>query len=393
VTVSVHDDLALRSDTPAGAPSGPSGELPTWVVEVHPVVGHADEAERTVGLLTSLGLVGSDGDLLALVARCRGVDLATRKSSPTVPLDRDDPAHAGVRLTLANLAATVERNREGTIADLDPEFLHELRVAVRRTRSVLAQGKRVLPDPVRDYYREAFGWLGTQTSPARDLDVYVIEWDQYIEPLPADVVDALAPVLAEIERRRRAAHAELAAVLRSDRYAATMTAWEAWLSEPAAPTKQGDRPLGPVVARRIDKAQQRLLEHGRLITADSEPERLHDLRKDAKKLRYLIECFGSLFAKGPRKAFVRRLKDLQDNLGEHQDAEVHVAQLGDLAHDLHEDRSVGVASLLAMGRLTESLERRRRSARAEFGERFSAYDTAKTQRALDDLLDPVRSDS
>ena len=134
-----------------------------------------------------------------------------------------------------------------------------------------------------------------------------------------------------------------------------------------------------------------MLDDGRLITPDSEPERLHDLRKDAKKLRYLIECFGSLFDTRPRKKFVRRLKDLQDNLGEHQDAEVHVQQIADLAHELHDDRSVGVGSLLAMGQLTESLERRRQRARVEFGERFGAYDTPATQRALDELLDPMRS--
>jgi CHAD domain-containing protein len=170
-----------------------------------------------------------------------------------------------------------------------------------------------------------------------------------------------------------------------------MASWEEWLSGPAVSTRHGARPLGPLVAGRIDKAQGRLLEHGRLITADSAPEQLHDLRKDAKKLRYLIECFGSLFAKGPRKTFVRRLKDLQDNLGEHQDAEVHVQQLADLASELHDDRSVDVRSLLAMGRLTESLEQRRQRARDEFHDRFRAYDADETQRALDDLLDPVRS--
>jgi CHAD domain-containing protein len=154
-------------------------------------------------------------------------------------------------------------------------------------------------------------------------------------------------------------------------------------------TEAGEAPLGPMVAKRIAKAQGRLLEHGRAITEESEPERLHDLRKDAKKLRYLIECFGSLFETAPRKTFVRRLKDLQDNLGEHQDAEVHIDQLAELAHDLHEARSVGVDALLAMGQLTESLERRRKGARAEFADRFRAYDTAKTQRALEDLLDPV----
>jgi CHAD domain-containing protein len=389
VAVVVHDDLTF-DETPAGTPTGPTSELPVWAAEVRPVAGHPDASDRAVHVLATAGLARSEGDVVALAARCAGVDLETRSSSPTVPLDPDEPAHDGFRRTLLNLARTVDRNRAGTILDLDPEFLHELRVAVRRTRSVLAQGRRVLPDEVRDRYREAFSRLGTQTGPSRDLDVYVIEWDRYVESLSPRSVAALDDVLAQIELRRQAAYAELATTLRSDAYRELMGAWEAWLEQPAAMTGPGEAPLGPMVAKRIAKAQHRLLEHGRAITAESEPERLHDLRKDAKKLRYLIECFGSLFETGPRKKFVRRLKDLQDNLGEHQDAEVHIDQLAELAHDLHEHRSVGVEALLAMGQLTESLERRRTAARAEFAERFERYDTAKTRRALDDLLDPVR---
>jgi CHAD domain-containing protein len=392
VAVAIHDDLTF-DETPAGTPTGPVAELPGWAAEVWPVAGHPDASDRAVHVLASAGLVRSEGDLVALAARCAGVDLATRSSSPNVPVDAHEPAHDGFRRTLLNLARTVDRNRAGTILDLDPEFLHELRVAVRRTRSVLAQGRRVLPDEVRDRYREAFGRLGTQTGPSRDLDVYVIEWDRYVGSLSSRSIAALEEVLVHIERRRQAAHAELAATLRSDAYRELMDGWETWLEQPAAMTGAGEAPLGPMVAKRIAKAQRRLLEHGRAITEESEPERLHDLRKDAKKLRYLIECFGSLFETGPRKTFVRRLKDLQDNLGEHQDAEVHIDQLAELAHDLHEDRSVGVGALLAMGQLTESLERRRAAARAGFGERFAAYDTAKTQRALDDLLDPVREPS
>jgi CHAD domain-containing protein len=145
------------------------------------------------------------------------------------------------------------------------------------------------------------------------------------------------------------------------------------------------------VAGRIAKAQGRLLSQGRAITPTSPPEDLHDLRKDAKKLRYLLECFGSLLPAKPRKAFVQQLKALQDNLGAHQDAEVHVAELRELAGDLHARSSADAGVLLAMGQLTELLEQRRIAERADFAERFAAYDTKQTQRALDELLDGLRT--
>ena len=124
-------------------------------------------------------------------------------------------------------------------------------------------------------------------------------------------------------------------------------------------------------------------------TRTTPAERLHDLRKDTKKLRYLLECFGGLFKGKPLKAFVSQLKALQDNLGEHQDAEVHLGQLRELAHDLHKRATVDTDALLAMGSLGDHLDRRRQHERDEFAHRFAAYDTAANRNALDALLRPA----
>jgi len=314
-----------------------------------------------------------------------GHALEGRSSSPTVPLEPQDPALSAFRRVLANLAATVDANLEGTIDDVDVEFLHELRVAVRRTRSVLAQGKGVIPPEVRDRYREDFGWLGEITGPARDLDVYVLGWDAYVAPLAASGTSSLDRVLAELEARRRKAHADLAAALRSEMCRRLLDSWRAWLVDPDVEAVE-EQVIGPVIAERIAKAQDKVLTDGRAITPSSPPERLHDLRKDTKKLRYLLECFGSLFPTKPRKAFVSQLKALQDNLGEHQDAEVHLAQLRELAHDLHERATVDTDALLAMGRLSDHLDRRRAEERAGFVERFAAYDSKANRKALARLL-------
>jgi CHAD domain-containing protein len=309
--------------------------------------------------------------------------------SPTVSLAVDDEALGGFRLVLRNLATTIEANLAGTVADTDPELLHELRVAVRRTRSVLAQGKGVLPTAVRDEYRERFGWLGQVTGAARDLDVHVLGWDEYVAPLSAVDRRALDRVLLEVEARRRRAHTELARVLQRDSTRELLDAWSGWLDDPGVlPTTP--QPIGPFVARRIAKAQERVLRDGRSIDPTSPAERLHALRKDTKKLRYLLECFGGLCRAKRLKGFVDQLKALQDNLGEHQDAEVHLGQLRELAHDLHHRAAVDTDALLAMGSLADHLDRRRQQQRDEFALRFSAYDTPANHQALDSLLRPLR---
>ena len=384
VTVAVYDALEVTG------PSSPDTAMPVWAVEVHEHLGAPRAGAEVRSRLAALGLVATNGDALDLAATQAGVDRRGFNASPTVPMDRHQPALVAFRRVLANLAATVDATWPGTVDDVDPEFLHDLRVAVRRTRSVLAQAKGILDPSVRATYREGFGWLGGATGPARDLDVYVIEWDSYVAPLGRDAA-ALAPVLGHLIERRRAEHEALSAVLASDRYRDLMAGWRVWLHDDTADAgdgrRQGDAPVGEVVAQRISRAQATLLERGRTIDADTAAEVLHELRKDAKKLRYLLECFGGLLKPIPRKAFVQRLKALQDNLGEHQDAEVHVAQLRGFSHELADSPAVGPDTLLAMGQLTGRLEERRLAARRDFAERFSAYDTKQTARTLDELLD------
>jgi CHAD domain-containing protein len=375
VAVDVHDSIV-------GDPSGPP---PSCVAEVTTIAGHPDAAEVVIVQLRSLGLADVGGDLAHAVAGSETV-LAGYDDSPTVPLHSDDPALSAFRRVLANLALTASANLQGTIDDIDPEFLHDLRVAVRRTRSVIGQGKGVLPDDVREEYRDAFGWLGQITGPPRDLDVYLLGWDDYVAPLEVDERASLEVVRTALAQRRRAAHRDLSALLEGDRAPAVLAAWQSWLTDASVEGEgDGPQPIGPVVAKRISAAQAKVLRDGRRIGPDSPGERLHDLRKDAKKLRYLLECFGGLFPAKPRRAFVSQLKALQDNLGEHQDAEVHLAQLRVLARELHAE-GVDADVLLAMGRLGDQLERRRRKERDGFADRFSAYDTKANRRALDELI-------
>jgi CHAD domain-containing protein len=248
-----------------------------------------------------------------------------------------------------------------------------------------------MPPAIVERASERFAWLASLTGPARDLDVYLIEWNGYTDPLGTDVVADLEPVRVVLERRRDAAHATLREALQSPEAAAWMSTWQTWLRESShgdVPGVHADRALGRVVAKRIAGAQDKLIERGRRIRPDTPAVQIHDLRKDAKKLRYLLECFGSLLSNGARKEFVRRLKVLQDNLGEHQDAEVHIAEVRAIATELHR-LGTSSATMLAIGQLNERLEQRRAAAHDEFAVRFAGYDTKATRRTLSTALDAL----
>jgi len=299
------------------------------------------------------------------------------------------PAAVGFRDVLDNLAGTIESNWLGVIDRSGPEFLHQLRIAVRRSRSVLSQGRDVLPSTVLDHGKECLSWLGSVTSTARNLDVHLIEWDGYVDGLDPVSIDALEPIRSLLEERCAQAYARLAEDLRAAEHAELISLWRVRLSEPIAKSARAahsQRRLARVVTRRVADAQAELVREGRAIDDQSPPEALHELRKDAKKLRYLLECFGGVMPDRRRRAFGKRLKALQANLGEYQDTNVFIGDLVSLAVEAHE-RGVAPETILAVGRLIERLDQQRRDARLEFGERFAAYDSKSTRIAFEDLLD------
>ena len=362
-------------------------DLDELLVEVHELIGYARPAEDLRDVLAERGLREADTDVVEIAAAAAGVSLSGCTVAPGVALAADEPALDGFRAVLANLRDAIVANWDGTVADVDPEFLHDLRVAVRRTRSVLSNAKNVIADDVRDRARVDFGWFGEITGPARDLDVYQIEWATYTGPLAPDAASALEPVRAHLETQRQDEHVVLASELAAARAKQIIDDWSVWLDQPVdddQPGERADRPIGEFIAKRIRRAHRTMLDRGRTITPDTDAEVLHELRKDAKKLRYLLECFGGLYEPAPRKAFVQRLKALQDNLGEHQDAEVHAAHLRELSDTLASRSTVD--TMLATGQLIERMEQRRIACRDEFAERFDAFDSARTADALTALL-------
>jgi CHAD domain-containing protein len=357
------------------------------LVEVHELAGYPKPAAELREEIERIGFVEIDGGLAELAARSAGVPLGGYAVSVGVPLAADYTAIDGFRAVLANLRDAMLANWDGVVADVDPEFLHDLRVAVRRTRVVLGNAKRVLPEEVRQQAREDFAWLGGISGTARDLDVYQIEWPEYTAALDDTATEALVPLREHLGVQRQAAHVELAAQLTSAGAAEVVERWNDWLDHPVDVPTFGDRsvePLTKTVRRRVRRAHKVMIDRGRSITAETPADTVHELRKDAKKLRYLIECFGGLYDKAPRTAFVSRLKALQDVLGEHQDAEVHAHALRTIADDTQQRWSAD--TLLAIGQLIERLEQRRVASRNDLAERFAEFDRKETAKALKELL-------
>src|SRR6266702_2663204 len=296
-------------------------------------------------------------------------------------LTADMPAALAVCTVLTRLFDTAQANVPGAIRDIDTEFLHDLRIAVRRTRSVLKLAGSVLPAALVGRYRPEFKWLGDLTTPTRDLDVYLLGYPQMARKLVAGTEPELHPFHEYLGRQRAAAQRQLARGLRSARFNHLASRWRHDLEQAAAAPRRQPA-AGRFAAGRIARAYQRVLRDGGGIEAASPPQALHDLRKRCKELRYLLEVFASLHDPAEQWRAVNELKALQDCLGEFQDTEVQQAELRAFAGQMMADRSAPAETLLAMGEIAAALAAAQRAARGEFAGRFADFASARGQARI-----------
>jgi CHAD domain-containing protein len=309
-------------------------------------------------------------------------------TKPCLPLPPAMPAEEAVRRILQSLLEAMAANEEGTIAARDPEFLHDFRVAVRRTRSALSQLKGVLPPPVLECFRPEFAWLGEVTGPTRDLDVFLLRFEDYRQSLPAEFHDALEPFGRFLKDHQRTEQRRLVGELASPRYLQLKKDWADFLAgrSPQDSPPDAGLPVAEVAGKRIRKVLRRALREGEAIGDDSPAEALHELRKTCKKLRYLLEFFQSLYPPPKIAKLIKALKILQDNLGNFQDLQVQSKALQKFATQMAAEGEVPPGSLLAVGMLIEGLQGRQKQAREEFTGRFAAFSRKKNLRLFDELF-------
>lgn len=294
----------------------------------------------------------------------------------------DLPAGEAWGAILAALLVDLRDNLDGTRNQRDPEDLHDFRVAVRRARVAVKFGRKVIEQPVAEHYAAELKWLGDQTSPSRDLDVHLREFDA----LTAHVADpeALVPFYGRLVRQGAEAHAALEQALDSLRFADLVEGWEHDLATTHG-GRRADRAVATVVGRRLGKVWRRAHQRGRAIDDDSPPAALHDLRKRCKELRYLLEFSAGLHRPEPQERLIDQLKRLQDNLGAHQDLEAQRSQIRTHAAALARE-GAAEGTLAGMELLEQALAREQTAVRAEFAERWREFDSKDNQRRYEELV-------
>jgi CHAD domain-containing protein len=318
-------------------------------------------------------------------ASAHGVGSSSAEGSPhptvisTLGLNSRAPAGLAVVHALRTALSRIEA-QESLAKRGDPEGVHRLRSTSRRLRSEL----RALQDNVEKQWRERvegeLKWLAGLLGEVRDLEILNARLRTGADKLELKDVDrqSLAPLFANVEARRAKAGRNVAESLEGDRYRALVETLEQGALRP--PLTDAARIACRVVFPTAAKAAwRRLRKVARDLRNDAPPAEFHEARKRAKRCRYAAELIAPILgghAGRDASKFIRLTTQVQDSLGEHQDALITASEL-ETAIAEHADDS---ALLQHASALLEDQQKRARTARDRFFKIWSRLDRKKARR-------------
>jgi CHAD domain-containing protein len=369
-------------------PGGKSRVLDKRVC-VEPVKGY----EKPVSLLSryltkALDLVPAEESVFDKGARVSGFDPGGYSSQIKFRFNSDLRTDEAIKDVLLSSLDVMEANEGGVVNDIDTEFLHDFRVAVRRSRSILSQVKGVFPKKVLDRFVPGLKWLGSITGPARDVHVYLLKFESYQQALPAEMRPHLDPLYTFLEKHEGMEQSDLAKQLTSNRYKTFKTAWRDYLQMPVperTSLPHARQTVKQTADAQIWKAYQRVMNQGSAITAECADEKLHRLRISCKKLRYLLEFFQSLYPAAKMKILIKSLKQLQDILGDFNDFSVQIDSLEHLQQQMEEEGMLPPDTHKAMMMLEQHFRERMQGQRSLFKDSFARFSSKQNRDLFRDL--------
>jgi CHAD domain-containing protein len=364
-------------------------ETPEQVVatcRILPVRGYDAEAAAVQGRLQEAGFPRCDSLAAEMILEQAERRPPSPSNEPRFLITADLNVREAISRLAAESLATSRRCERGIADDIDTEFLHEFRVGLRRVRSALKLVKHVYPQDVTARLTRQLGQCARRTNRLRDLDVFLLQREEYREHAPTHLASALDEMYDDLRGERSEEQRGVAAYLRSSEYRSLITsAADVFAEDRWWPvTLNSHLPVVALGNRVIPRRYRKIHRMSGQLTSLSPDAQIHDIRLQVKKLRYLLEFFGNLYPAAGAERLLRRLKQLQKALGAFNDLTVQQQSLTEYVQRKAMP-SKNMPLLLAVGSLIGALHVRQRDLRLKVAERLEAFASPPTEALVTQL--------
>jgi CHAD domain-containing protein len=320
-----------------------------------------------------------------------GIEKKEYTGKPEIALSAEAPIKESAIVIIQTLLGLVRANEKGIALDIDTEFLHDYRVSLRKIRSVVSlfAGVFAADDTVR--LKAHLGDLTKKTNGLRDLDVYLLEREEYFSLVPPIAHVGLRLLFGGFAAERKEEQKKVKNFMKSRAYGRRIGELQKLFADVDT---LGSGPSAhenslSFARRLILKRYRKVCKTARDIDENTPDPVIHRLRIHCKKLRYLMEFFAPLFPAEEIRLLVKSLKGLQDNLGKFNDYSV---QQNFLARIVTVDAGRGTEALelaKAVGALTAMLYRLQIEERSRIMQNFAQFDSPEIRNEFHTLFHKV----
>ena len=293
-----------------------------WEIEL--VAGDASILDAVEPMLADAGARPSG--YASKLARALGDQFPTLWPT-SFPVPRRKALAIDVLLSYVHAQMRLLTLQDPLVRHEQPDAVHQMRVACRRLRSVLATYRPLLDGDEANQLRTELRWLARALGSARDLQVIQERLTQRLSTEPPElIVGPIALRITEqLETDSRAAQIAGLAALDSARYIRLLDALDAFLAAPPV-TETAGTSARRTIPRLIKKEWKKLRTLVRVAQAappgsHARDLALHEVRKRAKRLRCAAEAAIPVHRKAARRLAVAA-QEVQTILGEHKDSVV-----------------------------------------------------------------------
>jgi CHAD domain-containing protein len=285
-------------------------------------------------------------------------------------------------------------NEDGIRKDTDSEFLHDFRVAVRRIRSLCGCLSDYLDRRVYTRVRTDFPALIRLTNSRRDLDVFLRKENTYMQQAPRRYRAALAEFFTKLKIQRSREQNKILRYLSADPYVRIKIYWlRSYRTKPLRLTAARFSAVGvqQVAGEAILKRYGKICRLNRKLPVEQGDEVMHRVRIGCKKLRYALEFFLPLFDQQSARSLIKKLRFLQDTLGEYND--LSLQQRRCTAYLNHQSPRFAEAGIKrsAIRYVIRDMQKRKNELRVVFKEQFTEFCMPKMQQSMESIFrSPVK---
>jgi CHAD domain-containing protein len=302
-----------------------------WIIVEGPVAtADAAEAQRKGRLWEELGYPAAEVVEASVAANRR---IAFPPPTEKIGIEPNDLLAEAGRKVMRYHFAEMLRHEDGTRLGEDIEALHDMRVATRRLRASFEVFSDAFEPQALKPHLKGLRATGRALGSVRDLDVFMEKAQRYLSMLPEAERGGLDPLLSKWHEQREEKRARMLEHLNSWAYASFKRKFNLFLHSPGTGVRS--KPVEQPAPERVSELAPVLI-YSRIaaarayapLLADAPVERLHMLRIEFKKLRYTVEYFSEVLGKRSLEV-IDDLKQIQDHLGDLNDAQVATQIIGD----------------------------------------------------------------